>query len=153
MSAVGAVTSIEPQAASVYGREMDAWAHAPFDAPAAAEVRALVARLDASQRSWLCGFLAGTLERARSDASQPATPAPIVILYGSQSGNAEQLALRLAARLAERRVAITLDRRAFSYWKRGWTRARGCYGIAVGSHSRDLPLRARIGIAGRKRCS
>ena len=43
-----------------------------------------------------------------------------------------------------RRVTIHLDRRAFAYWHRGWTVDPGRYGIAVGSSSRDLPLRAGL---------
>lgn len=46
-----------------------------------------------------------------------------------------------------RRVRFRLNRRAFSYWSTaadGWRVARGCYRIAVGESSRDLPLRGRI---------
>jgi beta-glucosidase len=45
-----------------------------------------------------------------------------------------------------RRVTIHLDRRAFAYWHRGWTVDPGPYRIAVGSSSRDLPLRARLAL-------
>ena len=47
-----------------------------------------------------------------------------------------------------RRVRFTLDERAFSYWNtgaNGWRVARGCYRVAVGESSRDLPLRGVIG--------
>jgi beta-glucosidase len=47
------------------------------------------------------------------------------------------------------RVTIRLNSRAFSYWnsaKKGWTRARGCYGISVGDSSRSLPLKGVLGI-------
>jgi beta-glucosidase len=43
-----------------------------------------------------------------------------------------------------RRVSFTLDERALSYWDTaagGWRVAPGCYAVAVGSSSRDLPLR------------
>jgi beta-glucosidase len=43
-----------------------------------------------------------------------------------------------------RTVTIHLDRRAFSRWDRGWTVDAGSYGIAVGTSSRDLPLRERL---------
>jgi beta-glucosidase len=43
-----------------------------------------------------------------------------------------------------RRVTIHLGRRAFAHWDRGWTVDAGRYGIAVGSSSRDLPLRGRL---------
>ncbi|HEV2813968.1 MAG TPA: glycoside hydrolase family 3 C-terminal domain-containing protein [Solirubrobacteraceae bacterium] len=47
-----------------------------------------------------------------------------------------------------RRVRLTLDERAFSYWDtaaNGWRVARGCYRVGVGASSRDLPLQATIG--------
>jgi beta-glucosidase len=45
------------------------------------------------------------------------------------------------------RVTLPLDDRAFSYWSDagGWETAPGCYRIAVGRSSRDLPLRTVIG--------
>jgi sulfite reductase (NADPH) flavoprotein alpha-component len=84
----------------------DAWAAAPFDAPIAAEVRALVARLDNPQRLWLSGYLAGALDSAGAPAFAPAraAPAAVLVLYGSQTGNAEQLARRVAAELTARQV-------------------------------------------------
>jgi beta-glucosidase len=45
---------------------------------------------------------------------------------------------------ATRRVTIHLDRRAFAHWRAGWVVTPGDYGVAVGSSSRDLPLRARL---------
>jgi beta-glucosidase len=52
---------------------------------------------------------------------------------------------------AARSVEVKLDRRAFSYWssdRKDWVRARGCYTIAVGGSSRDLPLRTVVPIGG-----
>jgi beta-glucosidase len=49
------------------------------------------------------------------------------------------------------RVKIALDERAFSYWDpttRDWRVGRGCYTIAVGGSSRDLPLTARVPMGG-----
>jgi hypothetical protein len=46
-----------------------------------------------------------------------------------------------------RRVAIPLDDRAFSYWdtkSHAWKVAPGCYGVFVGSSSRDLPLQSVV---------
>jgi hypothetical protein len=44
-----------------------------------------------------------------------------------------------------RRVTMTLDERAFSYWERfDWRIAPGCYRIGVGAHSRDLPLKGVV---------
>lgn len=56
------------------------------------------------QRSWLAGFLAG-IEATGSQTAQPASAArprvPLTLLYGSESGNAEGLALK-ARKLAQR---------------------------------------------------
>jgi beta-glucosidase len=46
-----------------------------------------------------------------------------------------------------KRVSIVLDDRAFSYWdtkSHGWQVAPGCYGLSVGSSSRDLALRTVV---------
>jgi beta-glucosidase len=48
-------------------------------------------------------------------------------------------------------VTIALDRRAFSYWDQrtgAWRVGRGCYTIAVGGSSRNLPLTTRVPMAG-----
>lgn len=56
------------------------------------------------QRSWLAGFLAG-IEATGGQTAQPASAArprvPLTLLYGSESGNAEGLALK-ARKLAQR---------------------------------------------------
>lgn len=104
-SATNRVASFEAQSAAETPHAPDAWAAAPFDAAVVAEIRALVAKLDARQRSWLSGYLAGSVEPEASPAPAAGSPTSVLVLYGSQSGNAEQLANRLAARLAERHVA------------------------------------------------
>jgi beta-glucosidase len=48
---------------------------------------------------------------------------------------------------ASAQVAISLDRRAFSYWDpafRAWTVAPGCYGLSAGNSSRNLPLSGQV---------
>jgi beta-glucosidase len=48
-------------------------------------------------------------------------------------------------------ISFQLDRRAFSYWDvttSRWRVARGCYGVFVGSSSRDLPLHAVLSRGG-----
>lgn len=57
----------------------------------------------AEQRSWLNGFLAGVLNRP-SPGPAPAVEAkrPLLVLFGSQSGNAEMLAKRLGKLARER---------------------------------------------------
>lgn len=89
----------------------DAWNNAPFEPALAAEVRALAARLSTPQCAWLSGYLAGLLAPSstplQAAVSSP-RPAPVTILYGSQSGNGEALARRTAARLASSGVGTRL---------------------------------------------
>lgn len=93
-------------------RDGSAWSAAPFDPALADQVRGLVARLDPAQRLWLSGFLAGGIASSAEPEAQPASPArPIAtILYGSQSGNCEQLAKQLHDALSRRGLPVaTLD--------------------------------------------
>ena len=49
------------------------------------------------------------------------------------------------------RVSFPLTARSFSYWDvraGGWRVAPGCYRIAAGQSSRQLPLQARLALAG-----
>jgi beta-glucosidase len=49
------------------------------------------------------------------------------------------------------RVTLPLADRAFAYWDSnadGWATAPGCYGVAVGQSSRDLPLTGTLAIGG-----
>ncbi|HET7607534.1 MAG TPA: assimilatory sulfite reductase (NADPH) flavoprotein subunit [Gammaproteobacteria bacterium] len=77
----------------------DAWRAAPFSRRDAEEVRALVARLAPEQRLWLSGYLLGSAAQPVAAAAAPAGDA-VTVLFGSQSGNSERLASRLAERLA-----------------------------------------------------
>lgn len=76
--------------------------NAPFTAEDIDVLNRLVQRSTPLQRSWLSGFLAG-LDAAQGQfagaALAPAAPAarprqPLTILYGSESGNAEALAMK-----------------------------------------------------------
>lgn len=92
-------------------RSQDAWAAAPFEPALAEELRRLVARLGDAQRLWLSGYLAGTTATAAAPQPVPAAPPsqlPVTILFGSQSGNSEQLARRLGEALAARGLPCTL---------------------------------------------
>jgi sulfite reductase (NADPH) flavoprotein alpha-component len=63
------------------------------------------APFNAEQRAWLNGFLAGVLQRGggTNGASAPAeAKKPLLIAFGSQSGNAESLAKRLAREATSR---------------------------------------------------
>jgi sulfite reductase (NADPH) flavoprotein alpha-component len=61
----------------------------------------------AEQRAWLNGFLAGALNRAPGPVGVESekTKIPLTIAFGSQSGNAESLAKRLAKEAASRGFA------------------------------------------------
>jgi beta-glucosidase len=51
-----------------------------------------------------------------------------------------------------RRITLPLNDRAFSYWDEAagdWAMAHGCYGVAVGQSSRDLPLTGTFSMGGR----
>lgn len=65
------------------------------------------APFSAEQRSWLNGFLAGVLNRGPASAMPAAAEAkrPLLIAFGSQSGNAESLAKRLAREASGRGFA------------------------------------------------
>lgn len=63
----------------------------------------------AEQRSWLNGFLAGLLSQSAAGVASLSAPVvekkPVLILFGSQSGNAESLAKKLAKEAAGRGFA------------------------------------------------
>lgn len=77
---------------------------APFAPEQIDALNTLVGSSTPLQRSWLAGFLAG-IEATGGQAAQPASAArprvPLTLLYGSESGNAEGLALK-ARKLAQR---------------------------------------------------
>ncbi|MFM9847834.1 MAG: sulfite reductase flavoprotein subunit alpha [Hyphomicrobiaceae bacterium] len=77
---------------------------APFAPEQIDTLNTVVGSSTPMQRSWLAGFLAG-VEAAGGQAAQPAAAArpriPLTLLYGSESGNAEGLALK-ARKLAQR---------------------------------------------------
>ncbi|AEE45393.1 bifunctional nitrate reductase/sulfite reductase flavoprotein subunit alpha [Cellulomonas fimi] len=69
------------------------------------------APLDGTAALWVDGLLAGMFSRAPEQASRPgavappapvvAPPRPLVVLWASQTGNAEELAAQVAARLSD----------------------------------------------------
>jgi sulfite reductase (NADPH) flavoprotein alpha-component len=89
---------------------LDSWAAAPFSPAQAAELRALVSRLDREQRLWLSGFLAGLeFQAIPAPVGVPEAGRPAVtVLFGSQTGNSERLAKQIADRLAERGIQFKL---------------------------------------------
>jgi sulfite reductase (NADPH) flavoprotein alpha-component len=73
--------------------------NAPFSPEDIDVLNSVVARTTPLQRSWLAGFFAG-FEAAQGGAQQPQAVAaarprvPLTVLYASESGNAEALAMR-----------------------------------------------------------
>jgi sulfite reductase (NADPH) flavoprotein alpha-component len=73
--------------------------NAPFTAEDITTLNELVARSTPLQRSWLSGFLAGLdAAQAQAGGALPAAPprarVPMTILYASESGNCESLAMK-----------------------------------------------------------
>lgn len=66
--------------------------HAPFAPAQRQTLDSLLPSLDAMQRGWLSGFLAATGTAAT--AAAPAVATKLHVVYGTESGNAEQLADR-----------------------------------------------------------
>ncbi|MDP0491439.1 MAG: assimilatory sulfite reductase (NADPH) flavoprotein subunit [Verrucomicrobiota bacterium JB023] len=66
--------------------------HAPFTPDQRKSLDAFLASLDASQRIWLGGFLSAGVGSATAPAAAPATKVPLTVLYGTESGNSEELA-------------------------------------------------------------
>ncbi len=88
--------------------------NAPFSPEDIDVLNSVVARTTPQQRSWLAGFFAG-FEAAHGGAAQPQAVAaakprvPLTVLYASESGNAEALAMK-TKKLAQRHG---LDARVF----------------------------------------
>jgi sulfite reductase (NADPH) flavoprotein alpha-component len=110
-----AMTSLSmQQAAAPSAGAVDPWSAAPFNSATAQAIQRAIQPLDARQRAWLSGFLAGSLQ---ASAAPLATGAPagdgkpvITVLYGSQSGNCERLAKEAAEMLAGLQVPfLVLD--------------------------------------------
>ncbi len=74
--------------------------HAPFSPEERSALDALLGRLSPGQRLWLGGFLSADVSSA---APTPvAKPEPLLVLYGTESGNAEALA-DMSAKQAKKR--------------------------------------------------
>ena len=76
--------------------------NAPFPEEAITQLNRVIGQSTPAQRNWLAGFLAG-IEAVQAPAAAPPAPRPkLTILYATESGNSEALALgakRDAARL------------------------------------------------------
>ena len=87
--------------------------NSPFSEQQVARLQHGLAGLDAAQSAWLSGYIAGQLA-AQSPVSHVApaaaadAEAAITVFYASQTGNGEQLAQDLAARLQQQGAAVQL---------------------------------------------
>ena len=88
---------------------------APFAAGERAALDTILGRASGEQRAWLAGFLAGLAARAsggpQAEAdTQPAARAaePLLILYATESGNAEGVAAKLATAARRQGFKVTL---------------------------------------------
>ena len=87
-------------------------AGAPFGAEQISALNSVFATSTAEQRAWLSGFLAG-VQAANAPAQQvpaapPKTRVPLTILFGTESGNAEALAMRARKSAAKLGFAVKL---------------------------------------------
>ncbi|MGE0622882.1 MAG: assimilatory sulfite reductase (NADPH) flavoprotein subunit [Pseudomonadales bacterium] len=83
----------------------------PLSAGQAAQLERLVRELNPQQMSWVSGYLAGLSAAAPASAVAAAAPAPqrvLTVLYGSETGNAKQLAADAAAAAEARGIPSRL---------------------------------------------
>ncbi|GHB90209.1 assimilatory sulfite reductase (NADPH) flavoprotein subunit [Cerasicoccus arenae] len=89
--------------------------HAPFSEPQRNTLNQILPTLSDQQTTWLSGFLAGAQSSASGPSAAAAAPAapssiPLTILYGTESGNCEELAAQAKkAAAAKGFAAKTLD--------------------------------------------
>jgi sulfite reductase (NADPH) flavoprotein alpha-component len=87
--------------------------NAPFAPEHIAALNAVMARTSAEQRQWLSGFLAGYHAATggvpfAAPAAAPRAKIPLTILYGTESGNAEEVGADLKNAAARQRFAARL---------------------------------------------
>ena len=87
-------------------------AGAPFGADQISALNSVFSASTAEQRTWLSGFLAGVQAANAPAQATPAAPpkarAPLTILFGTESGNAEALAARARKAAAKLGFAVKL---------------------------------------------
>lgn len=77
--------------------------HAPFSPQERSSVEALISSLSPEQRLWLAGFLsAGGAALPAAASNQAKVTLPLTVLYGTESGNSEELA-DVSAKAAKKR--------------------------------------------------
>ncbi|MFU8892049.1 MAG: assimilatory sulfite reductase (NADPH) flavoprotein subunit [Luteolibacter sp.] len=85
--------------------------HAPFAPAQRQTLDSLLPTLDAMQRGWLSGFLAASTS-APIPTGVPAAATKLHVLYGTESGNAEQLADRTVKDAKKRGFKATMSNMA-----------------------------------------
>ena len=77
--------------------------NSPFNEQQLKQLQSSIGELNPAQSQWLSGYLAGRLAEPLPAAgtSQSLTGAPLSIIYATETGNAEGIANRLAARLGQ----------------------------------------------------
>src|SRR5450432_2813832 len=87
-------------------------AGAPFGAEEISALNSVFSTSTAEQRAWLSGFLAGVQAANVPAQAVPAAPpkarAPLTILFGTESGNGEALAMRARKSAAKLGFAVKL---------------------------------------------
>jgi sulfite reductase (NADPH) flavoprotein alpha-component len=87
-------------------------AEAPFGAEQISALNSVFSTTTAEQRAWLSGFLAGVQAASAPAQAVPSAPpkarAPLTILFGTESGNAEALAMRARKAAAKLGFAVKL---------------------------------------------
>lgn len=68
----------------------------PFSPEIKPHIEALISQLSTEQKFWLSGFLASMSSGAASAPASSAAKIPLTVLYGTESGNSESLADRVA---------------------------------------------------------
>ncbi len=76
--------------------------HAPFNSAQRQALESLLAGLDPVQRGWLSGFLAASGAPAAARPAAAVSAGKLTVLYGTESGNSEELADR-AVKAAKKR--------------------------------------------------
>ncbi len=81
----------------------------PLSPERAEQLRSLVTELTSEQALWLSGYLAAVAERGGGEATPPPTSAgnglrPLLILFGTETGNAARVAERLVERAGSQGV-------------------------------------------------
>lgn len=76
--------------------------HAPFSPQERSAVDSLISSLSPGQRMWLAGFLSAEAGAAVAPPAAPKAATPLTVVFGTESGNSEELA-EISAKAAKKR--------------------------------------------------